>query len=267
MSGYAHIHRRVLAHPVFRNEAEALAFVSMILKAAWKSTRVRYKDRVLTLHRGQVAISQRDMARALDRDKAWIERLWKRLRAEAMIEVSSEAGVAVITICNYDDYQAERGTDKAPCETVDEAGARQARGTEQIREEDKKISSVANATGTEPPADPVKVLFDLGISILMDAGLTERESRSLVGKFRKDAKGDDGKVVTAFIECRAKAISEPVEWLTKRLQSAKWVSKSGYEYRGTDEQVMREAEKRGDHNTYWSVHRAIEDRKKQKKAA
>ena len=46
--------------------------------------------------------------------------------------------------------------------------------------------------GGEPPADPVKVLFDLGISILMDAGLSEKESRSLVGKFRKDAKGDEG---------------------------------------------------------------------------
>jgi hypothetical protein len=251
MSGYAHIHRRVLAHPVFRNESEALAFVSLILKAAWKATRVRYKDRVLTLQRGQVAISQRDMARALDRDKAWIERLWKRLRAEAMIEVASEAGVAVITICNYDDYQAERGTGKAANEAVEEAGARQAQGTEQRREEVKKISSEANASGDEAPADPVKTLFDLGISLLTEAGQTEKQARSLVGKWRK-AK-PDGEVLTAFLECRAESISNPVEWLTKRLQVAKWVSKSGYEYRGDDEAVMREAQKRADWNTYWAV--------------
>jgi hypothetical protein len=33
----------------------------------------------------------------------------------------------------------------------------------------------------------------------------------------------------------------------------KYVSKTGYEYRGTEEQVMREAQRRGDNDTYWQV--------------
>lgn len=258
MSGYAHIHRRVLAHPVFRNEAEALAFVSLILKAAWKSTRVRYKERVLTLQRGQVAISQRDMARALDRDKAWVERLWKRLRTEAMIEVASEAGVAVITICNYDDYQAERGSGKAAGEAVDETDARQRQGTEQRREEVKKISSVAIATGAEAPDDPLKQLFDLGVSILIETGCTEKQARSLIGKYRK-AKSD-ADVLAGLLECRTKAISNPVEWLEKRFTAAKYVSASGFEYHGSDEDVMRQAERRNDMDTYWRVKGAMNRR-------
>ena len=85
MSGFAVIHRTLLGHPVFRNDAEAMAFAWRVIKASWRDTRVRYKERTLSLARGQLSVSQRDMANALDRDKAWIERLWKRLKNEAMI--------------------------------------------------------------------------------------------------------------------------------------------------------------------------------------
>jgi hypothetical protein len=139
VSGYVRIHRPLFEeHPAFRNDAEAMAFAWMIVKAQWRPKAVRYKGHKIELQRGQLAVSQRDMARALDRDKAWVERLWKRLRAEAMIETTCEAGVAVITICKYNEYQA----DAIPCEAADEAqeeaGARQTQGTEQRREKGKK---------------------------------------------------------------------------------------------------------------------------------
>jgi len=141
VSGFAVIHRSLLGHPAFRNDAEVMAFAWMILRASWKPVRVRYKGKAISLNRGQLSVSQRDMAEALDRDKAWIERLWKRLKSEAMIEVASEAGVAVITICNYAKYQdiSERreAVDKAP----DEADARQTQGTEQ---QDKPLNQLTN---------------------------------------------------------------------------------------------------------------------------
>jgi hypothetical protein len=139
VSGYVRIHRSLLGHPAFRNESETMAFAWLIARAAWKATRVRYKGHSITLNRGQLAISQRDMAAAFDRDKAWIERLWKRLKSEAMIETGTEAGVAVITICNYAEYQSDEdkreAPAKAPREAGNEAGVRQRRGTEQ---EEKK---------------------------------------------------------------------------------------------------------------------------------
>jgi hypothetical protein len=121
-----------------------MAFAWMVMGAAWQLTRVRYKDRLIVLQRGQLAVSQRDMARALDRDKAWVERLWKRLRGEAMIATTCEAGVAVITICNYNEYQAEPLQREADGEAPNRAGARQPQGTEQgieEREEDKNSAS------------------------------------------------------------------------------------------------------------------------------
>lgn len=137
MSGYVRIHRSVLGHPVFRNDAEAMAFAWMVVRAAWKPATVRYKDHVIHLQRGELAVSVRDMAAAMDRDKAWVERLWKRLKNETMVETRSETGVSVVTICNYSEYQAERDIGKTP----DDTEARQGQDTEQrkgINKEEKK---------------------------------------------------------------------------------------------------------------------------------
>ena len=138
MSGYVRIHRALIGHPAFRNDAEALAFAWMVINAAWKPIRVRYQERAVSLARGQLAVSVRDLARAMDRDKGWVERLLKRLKSEAMIETTDETGVSVITIRNYDEYQAEKDTAKTPAETPAETGARQGQDTEQGREEGKK---------------------------------------------------------------------------------------------------------------------------------
>jgi hypothetical protein len=135
MSGYARFHRSLIGHPAFRNDAEAMAFAYMVLRAAWKPVRVRYKGKALSLERGQLAMSVRDLADAMDRDKGWVERLLKRLKAETMCETLSDTGVLVITICNYEKYQAVGEARETLGETVDETPARQTQDTEQ---EDKK---------------------------------------------------------------------------------------------------------------------------------
>jgi ribosomal protein L12E/L44/L45/RPP1/RPP2 len=123
----------------------------MVMRAAWKPCRVRYKGHGITLQRGQLAVSQRDMARDLDRDKAWIERLWKRLKGEAMIMVGVEAGVAVITICNYANFQASEQRREAADEARQEADARQTQGTEQEREEENKEAIASCIRAAFPP--------------------------------------------------------------------------------------------------------------------
>lgn len=110
--------------------------------------------------------------------------------------------------------------------------------------------SVDKSTGGEPP-DPVKQMFDMGVALLVGSGCTEKQARSLIGKWRK-AKGEAA-VIQGLLDCRARAVSNPVEWLEKRFVSAKYVSESGYEYRGDLETILREAERRNDMTTYWRV--------------
>lgn len=140
MSGYVRIHRKLLGHPVFRNDAEAMAFAWLVVRAAWRPCRVRYKDRLIGLDRGQLAVSVRDFAAAMDRDKAWIERLLKRLRAETMVETRNETGVNIVSICNYEEYQAIVQSRETPVDTE----ARQGRDTEQgIEEKEERERSSA----------------------------------------------------------------------------------------------------------------------------
>jgi hypothetical protein len=147
VSGYARIHRSLIGHPAFRNDAEGMAFAWLVLRASWEPARVRYKGKAIALARGQLALSVRDFAEAMDRDKGWVERLLKRLKSETMVETRSETGVLVITICNYDEYQAETTERKTPRKTLRETPARQRQDTEQRREKGKKED-----TPPTPPA-------------------------------------------------------------------------------------------------------------------
>jgi hypothetical protein len=114
------------------------------------------------------------------------------------------------------------------------------------------------SSGDKPP-DPLKDLIDLGVSLLVGADHTEKQARSLVGKWRKDH-GDE-KVLSVLLTCKTKAIANPVEWVTKSLSgSSGYVSASGFQYRGSEDDVLRQAERRADWDTYWKI-------KKNKKVA
>jgi uncharacterized protein YdaU (DUF1376 family) len=125
-------------------------------------------------------------------------------------------------------------------------------------------TSVDKSTGQSPASDLVKDLFDLGVAILVEAGSAEKEARSLIGKWKKSR--GEVEVMKALLECRRQEIASPVEWLTKRLQQSRYVSPSGYEYRGSIDDVIRESEKRADWGTYWKA-KADRDGREVPKAA
>lgn len=144
-AGYVRIYRRLLGHHAFRNDGEALAFAWMVIRASWQPARVRYKGQSVSLQRGQLAVSVRDLADALDRPKGWVERLLTRLKSGTMIETHSETGVNVITICNYDEFQADQEESKTPRKTARKTPAGQTQDTEQRREKGNKVEKGANA--------------------------------------------------------------------------------------------------------------------------
>jgi len=77
--------------------------------------------------------------------------------------------------------------------------------------------SVSDETVGKPTADdPIKQIFDIGVGLLTAAGSKNSDARSYLGKLRKDF--GDGATLVALIECRQKSISNPLEWLPKRLR-------------------------------------------------
>jgi hypothetical protein len=167
VSGYVRIHRALLGHPAFRNDAEAMAFAWMVAKAAWKPTKERYKGHDITLQRGELTVSIRDFAARMDRPKGWVERLFSRLRQHRMIEqkngtqVGTQVGThggtiggtpaQVITICNYETFQADATARETPNGTPHKTDAGQRQDTEQVREEENKEAIASCIRAAFPP--------------------------------------------------------------------------------------------------------------------
>ena len=68
--------------------------------------------------------------------------------------------------------------------------------------------------GNGPEQDPVKALFDIGVSLLTDAGVREKQARSLVGRWR----GKIGDEALAGILVTANRATEPVAYIEKAIQ-------------------------------------------------
>lgn len=135
--GYVRIYRRVLNDPSFNNAGEAMAFAYLILKASWKPSKVRYKGKTISLERGQLALSVRDFAQDFGWSKDKCGRFLARLNRDK-IETESATGINIITICNYDTYQANDETSATVGATAPATVPRQYRDTEQRREEYKE---------------------------------------------------------------------------------------------------------------------------------
>jgi uncharacterized protein YdaU (DUF1376 family) len=67
--------------------------------------------------------------------------------------------------------------------------------------------------------DPVKLLFDAGVAVLTAAKVSEKQARSLVGKWRKEI-ADDGKLMALLTEAGERHAVDPVAWLTKAVENA-----------------------------------------------
>ncbi|CAN5529104.1 hypothetical protein BH10PSE14_BH10PSE14_19590 [soil metagenome] len=197
--GYVRIHRTLLDHPSFRSDAAAMAFAWLVLRAAWRPVRVRYKDRAIMLQRGQLALSVRDFAAAMDRDRGWTERLIKRLKNERMIATASSTGVLVITICNYDVYQADRDAGATPPATA----TRQGHDTEQEGEESKK--------GNPPlePAGGVAKIFLPGDWVIPAVADLPPKARSCAAQWSAESYAAQGEAFAGY-------------WRGRRGRNADW---------------------------------------------
>ncbi|WCT75419.1 DUF1376 domain-containing protein [Sphingomonas naphthae] len=74
--------------------------------------------------------------------------------------------------------------------------------------------TLTNVSGAVAPLDdPVKSIFDIGVRLLVRAGTPDRQARSLIGKWRRDA--SDAELLAVLPEAAGK--SDPAAWITAAL--------------------------------------------------
>lgn len=106
-------------HPVFHRQPMRVAVWSwMVSTAAWKPTKFKVDGHVLTLERGQLCVSQRQISDETGVGRQVIRALLADLEAEKTITQKSASGAThgrtIITICNYDKYQSAIKTENPP---------------------------------------------------------------------------------------------------------------------------------------------------------
>lgn len=142
------VDRGIWDHPSFADEplTEREAWAWLIGEASFKARTKRVGSSVVELDRGQVAASLRFMADKWQWKEPRVRRFLKRLKTDAMIDAATDAGITVITICNYNKYQrVSLPKDAATDAPVDAATTQQRRKVEDT--EDKEEDNLEGSAG------------------------------------------------------------------------------------------------------------------------
>jgi hypothetical protein len=116
-AGTVNISRDLFDHCAFRDApfSEREAWLWIIMEAAWKPRQRRVGHIVISIDRGQLAVSVRFMAEAWGWTAAKVQRYVERLKKLEMICAETDTGLTVITVCNYDKFQTKaKATDTGP---------------------------------------------------------------------------------------------------------------------------------------------------------
>lgn len=128
MSGFVAMQREALEHPLFRGNPDRFyAWFWLVARAAWRPTGYDVGGKVITLQRGQLCASVRQLAEAWGMSKSAVERFVARLKTETMVETEAGQGRLVITICNYNKYQDLEVASRDSSGTATETAAGQQR--------------------------------------------------------------------------------------------------------------------------------------------
>lgn len=154
MSGFIALHREAKEHHLFKGDVARFgAWFWLVSTACWKPVKFNVGGGTITLQRGQLCVSVRQLAEEWGWSKSAVERFLTRLQTETMIATEAGHGRTVITICNYEKYQDVAGGDRDGSGTATGTAAGQQRDTKEQGNKGTKDSVEAIASTVEVPIE------------------------------------------------------------------------------------------------------------------
>lgn len=182
------------------------AWLWIVSEAAWKPHKRRIIGRTIDLSRGQYAGSLRFIASKWRWNEARVRRFLTALISAEMLDAKTDAGVTVLTVCKYDEYQrVSLPTDASP--EID-VGAPPTQDRRKVEDKEDKEHSEAKASGASAPLDPAipeREYFLRGREVL------GKGAGGLIAKLLK-AKGMNVALARAAIE-QASTKQNPAEYI------------------------------------------------------
>jgi hypothetical protein len=228
--GYYLMYRGWMKTPALigRNKERFCKFAAwawLIEEAAWCDRTVNVAGHSVLLHRGQLSFAVRYLAEAWLWPPSSTQNFLDRLEAETMIRTHLVNGQSVISICNYDKYQARVGGYERPHRTdVGEGSAQTLVG---LSTNEKEVNSVntskeiqeTTSPGAKPPPNaafgldllgdpPAKsarqILWADGIPIArLLTGKPESACRTMLGKMLRETRDDCSRLMSILHEAQS----------------------------------------------------------------
>ena len=118
MEGFINLHRTLLDSMIFSSQTGLKIWIWLLLKASFKKRYVSLKigkgETTVTIERGQLIFGRYKAEEELCIDGSVVYKWMKKLEENGMISIESNNQYSIITICNYDTYQAGNETNEQP---------------------------------------------------------------------------------------------------------------------------------------------------------
>ena len=213
-NGYYVMARGWMNHPMFPSEplCKRAAWLWLIENAGFRPRKVRLDGKEITLKRGQLIASVRHLATEWGWAPTRVHRFLKKLNRHNATGTAGatvgETAPRIITICNYDKYQATPSQGETATVVKPEQ--------ERIKEESPYGKGSDELPRNGAIINPTVVIFGQCLAYLTQNGVPEKKARSLLGKWRKEY--GEGNVIEVASEASRQGISEPVAWIEKALR-------------------------------------------------
>ena len=219
------MNRGMFDHPIFAGRPERVGvWAWMIATAAWKDTRQDASGQTVLVKRGQLLTYYRQISNGTGAGVQVCRTLIDKLRGEHAVNTELTHGRLLITIRNYEKYQAPAGT----ANTAANTGLTQEQHTKEQSNKDITLEAIAsNAPDTIEISLVSRALWDVGPRFLISRGVREGQAKSVIGKWRQGSQ--DAAILAAIEAAQKSGTQDPIPYITEALKEkadAKPASKS-----------------------------------------
>ena len=127
--GWIKLSRSLLLHPIFKTPVVGHFWVYLLLKANHEAVRVKSGKRFMTIDRGELLLSIRGCQEECGVTPRQVRTCLNLLKNDTMIDTRCDTLGTVVTIVNYDDYQAIKKKRDTPSDTPSDTRATHERHT------------------------------------------------------------------------------------------------------------------------------------------
>lgn len=152
--GWVKLHRKLLEWEWYQDAHMVHLLVHLLLTASHEER--RYKG--LTIKRGQVVTSIKELAEALGASETSTRRRMKRLKSGGFLTIKVAHRITTITICNYDSYQTkEKSSGEIVAEKRRKNGGKVAEAYNNRNNKKGRRSNEDNTSLLSPSSPPPRV--------------------------------------------------------------------------------------------------------------